>query len=105
MSFYNPLMKTPDWGAGTSGVLDKFTQMMLLRQMLGMGKKDKDEVPTTATPMNRFSAQEGEDIMAQAPNPQTGANMPESQPYDMQRLMQMLMMLLQRGGGGTGRAF
>jgi len=57
--------------------------MMLLRQMLGMGKKKKkeDDVPLTTLPPYRFGEKEGREIMEQAPNPYTGANSPESGTY------------------------
>jgi len=39
MSFYNPYMKGPDFGAGISGAAQNIIQMLLLKKFMGGGQK------------------------------------------------------------------
>jgi hypothetical protein len=79
MPFYNPYMKTPDWGSGMQDIGYQLMLMKMIQQMMGQGRQ-QPQVPQTAM----RPAQNMGGIPAQAPG-QMG------QPNLLQMLMQQIM--------------
>jgi len=127
MSFYNPYKKGPDFAQGINDMVSKLMQMVLMKQVFGrdpaqgMPTQTQAEQPTnTPMPQARGQGQMGnpmQGIVGQAPGQmqqqppmggqQGGGTMPMGQNKPLQispELLQALMMMLQKpGGGGMGQ--
>lgn len=129
MSFYNPYMKTPDWGQGVSDFKNK--ALMVLMAMMSGGMIPGMEGGAGGNPMAALGATQAGANMSNIPPPQgmgqqilsgvptgmppTGgpppasspkvgveAAMPQIDPQMMQMLMQMLMQGMPPSGGLGG---
>ena len=84
--FYNPYMKTPDWGAGMQDIGQQLMMMRLMQQLMGRGNR----------PQQMPQAQGQGGIGAQPPmTPQTPAM---GQQMDPQMLMMVIQAIMNRGG-------
>jgi len=102
MSFYNPYMKTPDWGQGI-GDIGQLLMMMKLMSQMGGPKETTERTPGVTEPP---TGRHGMSMMAGA-QPQPGA-MPQTggppqagptgAPMQMNpQIMMLLQMLMQQG--------
>jgi len=99
-SFYNPYMKTPDWGQGASDLVNQLMMMMMMKKM-----KDPQTKTTETTdvgpqgmppPMSNIPPAPGmgQQITGGAPTSIPTGGPPQMDPQMIQMLLQMLM----RGG-------
>jgi hypothetical protein len=110
MSFYNPYMKTPDWGQGISDIGNQLMLMMMLKRMMGPSEKTERTPGVTEPPTGRHGMSmmagaqpqpgqmpptggppmTGQMIQGAAPS-QMGQQPPPMNPQMLQMLIQMLM--------------
>ena len=117
--FYNPYMKTPDWGSGIQDIVGQLMQIMMMNKMFPQSKTtETPEMGPQGMPMPRhgMAMQAGAQPQAGGQPPTGGPPMtaqllqgaapsgmpptggpPQMDPQMMQMLMQMLMQ------GGIGR--
>jgi len=102
MPFYNPYMKSPDWGSGAQDIISQLMQMMMMNRMFPQNKttEQTDVGPQgMPPPMSNIPPVQGagQQILGGAPQgmPPTGgpggSPMPQVDPQMMQMIMQMLM--------------
>jgi hypothetical protein len=98
MSFYNPYMKTPDFGQGTQDIMNQIMQFMLMKQMMGPQGGQPGGAPPGQTqmppPMSNIQPNLGQQITSQAP-PSMGQQQRPPQ-IDPQMIMMLLQMMQRR---------
>lgn len=122
--FYNPYMKTPDWGQGFQDMSSRMMMMLLMKQLMGqqqpqqqpqMQRQPMPQYPTGAGGLDL--SQNIGSLMSMGATPQSMGmgqmGMPQGQPqvpqmgmtpqgmsqqgqFDPQMLMQFLMMMMRR---------
>ena len=87
-NFYNPYMKTPDFGQGSSDIVNQLMMMMMMKRMMGGGDQ-QPQMPTTIPPQGGMS---GQHVMGQA-QPEMGQQQMDPQ------IMMILQALMRRQDG------
>ena len=86
MPFYNPYMKTPDWGSGAQDIISQLMQMMMMNRMFPQNKTTESLGATEPTG--------GSPLMA---GPLQGAAPPQMGQQQMDpQLMQILQIMFRR---------
>jgi len=95
MSFYNPYMKTPDFGQGMQDLVNQILQMLMMKQMMGQGRQQQPTPPPQAggNMMTGAGMQAPPQQMPQMPQgagSPFGTQMPQIDPMMLQYIMQMM---------------
>jgi len=94
MSFYNPYMKTPDFGQGASDIMNQIMMMQMMKRMFP--QTQTTEIPSTTPqgmppPMSSIQPPQGmgQQITGAAPS-QMGQQIPP-------HMIEMILNLIRRG--------